>query len=371
MASGALTGHLLDPLIDPMFADLDGKMDRAFGTSSLHGEGDATRDYVAGFRKSSVYAMDWAGDKLLVATKDSPGIRLQDVERGDEERTWQGEWMSIRCDPNNPHIAAAVSWSGKFKLFDTRSASQSVFDVDLKKTSNTMKEFLFLCWSPDSKHIALNNRQDQVYLLNLRTAKGDNCLRLGASRNMNVEVNQMVYTPQGDTLWVATGGTPGKIHVFPSQSLASEQSAQVVAHQHATIAMAADPAGKYVASGGGDCMVTLWDPKHLVCVRTFGYAVQAITNLDFNCRGTLLAWGTGTGEKNLTIVGADTGMLYWQDATPAPVQQLRWHPKRNILAYSLSASQMPDERDFRYSRGGQDRERQSAIIHTLKIPDSV
>mmetsp|Transcript_45418 Transcript_45418/g.73695 ORF Transcript_45418/g.73695 Transcript_45418/m.73695 type:complete len:368 (+) Transcript_45418:3-1106(+) len=366
MTSFALIGHILDPLIDPFYADQDLKLDKTFGGGG--GEDEVRKDYVPGFRRSSVYGMDWAGDKLLVATKDSPGIRLQDVERGEEERTWQGEWMSIRCDPNNPHIAAAVSWNGKFKVFDTRSATQSVFDVDLKKTAPGMKEFLVLCWSPDSRHIALNNRSDQVYLLNLRTDKGDTSLRLGASRNMNTEVNQMVWSREGDTLWVATGGTPGKINVFPANGLNGENSASVVAHQYATISLAACPTGKYIASGGADCLVTLWDPKHLTCVRTFGYAVQAVTTLDFNHTGSMLAWGTTTGEKNLTIVGADTGVLYWQDPTPAPVQQLRWHPKRNVLAYALNASQMPEERDVR-GRGGVSG-RDSAVIHTLKVPDS-
>merc|ERR1712048_58498 len=78
-----------------------------------------------------------------------------------------------------------------------------------------------------------------------------------------------------------------------------------------TVALAADPTGKYIASGGGDCLVTLWDPKHLVCVRTFGYAAAPVTMLGFNKSGGLLAWGTGSGstggEKNLTIVGADSG----------------------------------------------------------------
>ena len=61
-----------------------------------------------------------------MAAKDGPGIRLHDVEKGEEERTWSGEsapigsrwlwelrWMSIRTDPNNPCIAAAVAWNGK------------------------------------------------------------------------------------------------------------------------------------------------------------------------------------------------------------------------------------------------------------------
>eukprot|EP00931_Biecheleriopsis_adriatica_P011315 TRINITY_DN112395_c0_g1_i1.p1 TRINITY_DN112395_c0_g1~~TRINITY_DN112395_c0_g1_i1.p1 ORF type:complete len:370 (+),score=72.55 TRINITY_DN112395_c0_g1_i1:50-1159(+) len=369
MASGAHIGHILDPLIDPSYWDQDAKTEKAFGASG--GNEEVQRDYVSGFQRSSLYAMDWAGDKLLVATKDSPGIRLQDVEKGEEDRTWQGEWMSLRCDPNNPHIAAAVSWSGKFKVFDTRSASQNIFDVDLKKTSNSMKEFLVLCWSPDSRHIALNNRSDQVYLLNLRSAKGDSCLRLGSSKNMSTEVSQMVYSQDGDSLWVGTGGTPGKIHVFPSQSLQSEYATSVAAHQHATISLAADPKGNYIASGGADCMVTLWDPKHLICVRTFGYAVQSVTNLDFNFNGSLLAWGTGTGEKNLTIVGSHTGSLYWQDQTAAPVSQVKWHPKRNVLAYGLNTHHLPDERDYRDRRGGSGRERDNAVIHTLKIPDNL
>ena len=55
------------------------------------------------------------------------------------------------------------------------------------------------------------------------------------------EVNQMVYSPGGDSLWVATGGNPGwirmsgeplqlgKLHIFPSNSLTSPQTS-VVAH---------------------------------------------------------------------------------------------------------------------------------------------
>merc|ERR1712187_551572 len=96
-------------------------------------------------------------------------------------------------------------------------------------------------------------------------------------------------------------------------------------------------------------MGALWDPRHLVCTRTFPYATQAITTLGFNQSGNLLAWGTGQGstggEKNLTIVGPNTGMLYWQDITPAPVQQVRWHPKKNILAYTINVSQHADDRE--------------------------
>jgi len=271
----------------------------------------------------------------------------------------------MQCDPNNPTVAAAVSWNGKFRVFDTRSTTASIFDVDLKKTSSAMKEFLFLCWSPDSKHIAVNNRSDQVYLLDLRQP---GCLRLGKSKAMQHEVNQMVWPTDGDALWIATGGSPGKIHIFPAPGLQTDGATNVVAHQHTTISLAADPEGRHIASGGSDCLVTLWDPRHLICTRTFGYATQAVTTLGFNRDGSLLAWGTGGsgssgGEKNLTIVGANTGQLYWQDPTPAPVQQVRWHPRRGALAYTLTVAQLPDEHMRRTSG-------QSAVVHIINVPES-
>mmetsp|Transcript_64370 Transcript_64370/g.123874 ORF Transcript_64370/g.123874 Transcript_64370/m.123874 type:complete len:365 (-) Transcript_64370:20-1114(-) len=364
MTSSAFIAHLLDPLIEPQFAEQDMLLDKTF----VNSEDQISRDYLKGFKRSSAYALDWAGDKLLIATKDN-ALRLFDAERSEEERFWPGEWMSMQCDPNNPHIAAAVSWNGKFRVFDTRSAASTVFDVDLKKTSHTMKEFLVLCWSPDSKHIAVNNRSDQVYLLDLRTPGS---LRLGASKNMQHEVNQMVWTVDGESLWIATGGTPGKVHIFPAPSLTNEASQAAVAHQYTTISLAADPTGRYIATGGGDCMVTLWDPGHLVCTRSFGFATQAVTTLGFNRSGSLLAWGTGGsgftgGERNLTIVGANTGMLYWQDATPAPVALVRWHPQRNVLAYTLNVAQLPDERDQLRDRRMNSRD--MAVVHMLKIPE--
>jgi len=365
MTSSATIAHILDPLIDPRFAEQDLLLDKAFSSS----DDQVTRDYVRGFKRINVDSLEWAGDKLLMACKDA-NLRLWDPERAEKERSWPGDWMSVQCDPNSPHTAAAVAWDGKFRVFDTRSSNTSSFDVDLKKTSSNMKEFLSLCWSPDSGYIAVSNRQDQVYVLDLRMP---GTLRLGAHKSLQHEINQMVWSQDGDSLWLATGGTPGKLQVFPAPALnAVENPASVVAHQYAAISLAVDPQGRHIASGGGDCLVTLWDPRHLVCTGSFGYATQAVTTMSFNHTGNLLAWGTGNagstgGEKNLTIVGADTGTLHWQDSTQAPVQQVRWHPKKNVLAYTLNPSQLPEERDVGRERRGSGRD--TAVVHTLKVPE--
>jgi len=358
--------HTLDPLISPLFAEQDKSLQDAFNVLQDDRQGGG-RDYLRGFKRCSTYAIDWAGDHLLISTKDNY-LRLYDPQSGHEVRSWQGECMSMQCDPQTPHIAAAVSWNGKLRVFDTRVSQSYVHDVDLKKSNPNFKEFLCMCWSPDSRYIAVNNRADQIYLLDLKGGiSSDNAIRLGPSISMPQEVNQMVWGPGGETLWIATGGTPGKIYVYPAPSLAKETATSVAAHQYTTISLAADPGNNVIASGGGDCLVTLWDPRHLVCTRTFGYATQAVTTLGLNHDGSLLAWGTGVsgntgGEKNLTIVGTDTGSLYWQDSTASPVTQVRWHPKRNVLAYTLNVAQLPDERDARRLSN-----RDLAVVHTMTV----
>lgn len=367
MTSSALIAHVLEPLVAPRFAEQELLYDKIFSS----GDDQMGREYFRGFRRVCTEMIDWAGDKLLVAGKDNM-MRLFDPERNDEERSWPGEWMTAQSDPNQPHVAAAVSWNGKFKVFDTRTSANPLFDVDLKKSAQHMKEFLCLCWSPDSAHIALSNRQDKLYLLDMRAGGS---LRLGASKALNVELNQMVWSPHGDSLWLATGSsTTGRVQIYPAPSLQEEGAASLVAHQTATVSIAADPTGRHMASGGADCLVSLWDPQHLVCTRALPYATQTVTTLGFNHTGALLAWGTGnpgsgsTGEKNLTIVNAHTGSLHWQDSTPAPVLQVRWHPKRNVLAYTLNASQLPDERDGGM-RGGRVSGRDTAVVHLLKVPE--
>lgn len=366
MIGSAYIGHVLNPLIDPAYAAADQFWEKSFANSG-DDRGPVQRDHVRGLKRFATNSLDWSGDKILLSTKENPGLRLIDVERGEEERVWSGEWMCMQVDPNNPHIAAAVSWRGKFKLFDTRSADKQIYDTDFSRASQNMKEFLVLRWSPDSNRIALNNRSDQVFLLDKRS---HDSFAVGGSTKIQMEVNQMVWSADSRTLWAASGS--GRIYVLPVPELEVENAAVLAAHQNTAICLAADASGRHIASGGSDCLVALWDPKHLQCTRTFGYATHDVTNLDFNHTGSLLAWGTGSskgGEKNLTIVCADTGALLWQDATPAPVQHTRWHPKRNLLAYALNPAQLPDDRERDGLRDRYRGSRDPSVLHLLRVPE--
>ncbi|CAJ1417793.1 unnamed protein product [Effrenium voratum] len=209
-----------------------------------------------------------------------------------------------------------------------------------------MRDFLYLCWSPDSKNIALSNRNDQIYMLSLKTAKGENCLRLGSSKNMTTEVNQMVYSPNGESLWVASGGNPGKLQIFSSKSLQHPEQS-VPGHNWTAISLACDPTGKYICSGGADGLITVWEPHQPMCLRCFLHPGQVITNVDFNYTGSLIAWGTGAGlQLNMAdqrIVGRIS--LHWNDKRDQEV--LRIIKEHGRLSSGRSCAGNQGGRNFR------------------------
>ena len=103
MSSLALIGDILNPLIEPFFEAEKNLYDTIFACGENN---EVRKHYLRGFRRSSTYSIDWAGDKLLIATKDNV-LLLHDPEADQAEQYWTGEWMSMQCDPQQPHIAAA------------------------------------------------------------------------------------------------------------------------------------------------------------------------------------------------------------------------------------------------------------------------
>mmetsp|Transcript_22933 Transcript_22933/g.52573 ORF Transcript_22933/g.52573 Transcript_22933/m.52573 type:complete len:366 (+) Transcript_22933:50-1147(+) len=362
MATAAYITRTLDPLVSPKWVKQDAAYEKGFEKlvenehSSKFG-----KDYIRGFRRNQAACMDWAGDHVLVAT-NREDLFMYDA-RGSEVRNWGGDWHSLQCHPSDPNIAACVEGSGgRFRVIDVRESKKYIYDVDLSKISNNMHSFFNVVWSPEGHHVALNNVKEELFTLDLRGS-----LRLSGYLALAAEtpINAIGWSAPTKALWV--GDAAGKLDVIAAPEL--KRCAAVQAHSSSITALATDGAGTCVAAASSDCLVSLWDPAHMVCVNTYGYATQSPQTLSFNHDCSLLAWGTGSagsnsgGEKNLTIVGTNTGVMYWQDTTSAPVHTVRFHRQKNWLAYALNAHQVPvEDRD----RRGTNRE--TATLHLLQLP---
>lgn len=93
------------------------------------------------------------------------------------------------------------------------------------------------------------------------------------------------------------------------------------------------PSGEYLAVGGGDALVSLWDTNEWTCVRTLDLVEGPVKSVDFSFDGSYIIAGADD-DKKLQIAHVETGEVAWSADLAQPASQVAWHPCRYVLAYS-------------------------------------
>ena len=284
-------------------------------------------------KKSEVESMDWNsnGEKLMVCCRDG-NLKLWRSDRLMEERVWAGgSWTWTECHPTDPNIVSAVSWDGKVKMADLRvNASSAPADLDLKK-SKGMEKFLSSSFSVDGSLLAVVTRTDLIHIIQ----NGEVVL---SSIQPGCEVYSVIFD-SSNRLWVATGGTPGRILIF---NLDGSLVSEFAAHSHVVSCLNRTRASpSRIVSGGSDALVALWDAKNnFACVRTFPHSVSPVTSVSTNFDNSLVVWGSGAigakdGEAIISIAGLETASHYASIPVSAPVSRIKWHPTKQALAFAM------------------------------------
>jgi THO complex subunit 3 len=125
------------------------------------------------------------------------------------------------------------------------------------------------------------------------------------------------------------------------------------AHTSSCLSLALAPSGRYLAIGGSDSLISLYDTKDFMCQRTLTTAnAGAIKAVSFSFDGSYVvgAWEMDKESQGLTpelaIFHAETGINVHtiNPSVPPPrpmerqtdfgVSAVAWHPLRYWLAYS-------------------------------------
>jgi THO complex subunit 3 len=148
------------------------------------------------------------------------------------------------------------------------------------------------------------------------------------------QFNAMAFSNSGRELFATTGEGPVKVLDWPSLDLLYTLSA----HTSATYAVQHSPAGSYVAVGGSDSMVTLWDTTNWHCAHTLTPHMGSVRDLSFSFDGAYIAASSGSDARDsssgIEVCHVDTGEHVHTIETSNPVTWLAWHPLRYWLAYA-------------------------------------
>ena len=150
-----------------------------------------------------------------------------------------------------------------------------------------------------------------------------------AEHAQTVQTNQCVFNWSGNRLFVTTGEGHVNILQYPS----FETDLSLNAHTSSCFALSMSPSGEYLAVGGGDALVSLWDTQEWICVRTLDLVDSPVKSVDFSFDGSYIVAGS-EDEKRLQIAHVDSGEIVYSVDRPQPAAMVAWHPFRYALAYS-------------------------------------
>lgn len=149
-----------------------------------------------------------------------------------------------------------------------------------------------------------------------------------------VQTNQCVFDWSGSHLYLTNGDGFIKALKYPTFDAALTLNA----HTSSCYAVTMSPSGEYLAAGGGDALVSLWDTQEWICVRTLDLTFSPVKSVDFSFDGSYITAGAeDRDEKKLHIAHVETGEIVHTVELNQPAAHVAWHPFRYALAYSADS----------------------------------
>merc|ERR1712038_541283 len=121
---------------------------------------------------------------------------------------------------------------------------------------------------------------------------------------------------------------PGSVHTLSYPDL--KPLHVLTGHSASCICIEFDPKGNYFATGSADALVSIWDAKEMVCVRTLTRLDWPVRTLGFSYDGNLIA--SASEDLHIDIAEVSTGEKVFEVPCESPTFTVCWHPRRYLLA---------------------------------------
>ena len=116
----------------------------------------------------------------------------------------------------------------------------------------------------------------------------------------SVQTNQLLFPhyptdAPPTTLLLTTGNGAVDVAEYPAKDGQLNVLHSLHGHTSAALSLALSPTGRYLAIGGTDALISLWDTQEWVCRRTLAGMQGIVKTVSFSWDGSFLAGGSDEG----------------------------------------------------------------------------
>ncbi|KAG8832133.1 hypothetical protein FRC17_001966 [Serendipita sp. 399] len=293
-----------------------------------------------GKQRKTVQWLDWSCDgKRLASCGYEKVVRLWNPEKSTDLRS-----TASLSGGHTEHIDQ-VAWSPVHKdlLCSISSEDRRVCFWDARQSKVAQNIRLDgppwqISYSPDGKTLILygnhNGRLISVFQQEKRPEDGkDTWVNLDAPKSSlekhapAMSVMDFCWLNSGKAL--AFGCTDGSLRIvgYPSlQEIHMENS-----HNGQCNTLDVHPRRHFIATGGNDAIMYIWDMQEWMCVRTCSPYDETVNWLRFSHDGEWVATVVAK-QKEVTLINFEMGEVGHRIKTVGEVSCLAWHPSRLLLA---------------------------------------
>jgi len=212
---------------------------------------------------------------------------------GKKLRIWNVDGTMIREYPDHPSTIADIQWKPNAALLASTAYGKlflwSPDQTDAIKDFTWQGSMLALAWSPDGEHIAAGAQDCTVHYWTLKT--GEDLQMAGYP----MKVRELAWDPT--SRYLATGGADiSCVWDCSGKGPAGREPIQLEAHKDNITCLAYQRQGTYLASGGDDGLVALWQPGKQQGAVSLAKHAAPIAQLAWADDDHRLAVGTAAGQ---------------------------------------------------------------------------
>ncbi|TEB30032.1 WD40 repeat-like protein [Coprinellus micaceus] len=228
----------------------------------------------------------------------------------------------VSWNPTHPDLFCTSSSRDRRIVFWDARQSRNI-QVYLSKYSPVQT-----CYSPNGRELLGISATNALFFMNLGRDKPEDKEQWRSSDREPKLASMALWNHAGTGILTALH-SESSIRAIEYPSLGLHKTSP--AHVGGVTSLALDPRGRYLASGGVDSIVNLFDLEDWISARTITSCEHSINSISFSSDGEYLAIST-TGSY-LEICATETGLSLHRVSTPAPAPVVAWHPSRYVVAY--------------------------------------
>ncbi|KAI0057557.1 WD40 repeat-like protein [Artomyces pyxidatus] len=228
----------------------------------------------------------------------------------------------VSWNPTHPELFCSSSQKDRRIVFWDARQSRHIQQITLKILPVQTN------YSPDGKTLLYVSAGHQLLFMTYGQEGDEPKEQWHTVDRKEATASTGMFNHVGDGV-ILTHNSEHTIRILDYPSLAMRESP--AAHVGGCVAAALDPRGRYLASGGHDSIVNMFDMADWICARTITSCEHSITDLSFSHDGEYLAISS-TGPY-IDICATETGVPLHRVPALAPSPTVSWHPSKYAIAY--------------------------------------